>query len=165
MPTEQQADEQIARTDERADAYIDLALRVRYAETDQMGVVHHANYLIWFEQARTRLCSATGYHYADIEKLGYFLMVTGARIEYRQGARYGDTVRLICWLDRLNSRALRFAYEVLRGDELLARGSTEHIWVEAASGRPRRMPEVLREPFMRLAGGPDTRTSQLEGRA
>ncbi|MEE8138328.1 MAG: thioesterase family protein [Thermoanaerobaculia bacterium] len=133
----------------------EIELEVRYAETDQMGVVHHANYLIWFEQARTSLCTATGYHYADIEKLGYLLMVTGAQLEYRQGARYGDTVRVICWLDRLNSRALRFAYEVRREDELLARGSTEHIWIEAASGRPRRMPEVLREPFTRLAEGGD----------
>ncbi len=129
----------------------EIELEVRYAETDQMGVVHHANYLIWFEQARTSLCTLTGYHYAEIEKLGYLLVVTGAKIEYRRGAEYGDTVRVICWLDRLNSRGLRFAYEVRRADELLARGSTEHIWLETASGRQRRMPDILREPFSRLA--------------
>ncbi len=75
----------------------EIELEVRDAETDPMGVVHHANYLIWFEQARTSLCSATGYHYADIEKLGYLLMVTGAQLEYRQGARYGTlTPALTC---------------------------------------------------------------------
>ena len=134
---------------------IEIDLEVRYAETDQMGVVHHANYLVWFEQARTSLCTVTGHHYADIEKLGYFLMVTGAQVEYRQGARYGDSLRVVCWLAQLNSRSVRFAYEVRRGDALLARGSTDHIWVEAETGRPRRIPDVLREPFTRLAVGDD----------
>jgi acyl-CoA thioester hydrolase len=129
-----------------------IEVEVRYAETDQMGVVHHANYLIWFELARTRLCTRSGYHYADIEKLGYHLMVTGAEIDYRRGARYGDTVQITCWIDRLNSRGLRFAYETRRGEELLATGATVHVWVEAETGKIRRTPEELREPFARLAG-------------
>jgi len=127
-------------------------IEVRYAETDQMGVVHHANYIIWFELARTNLCALSGYRYADIEKMGYLLMVTGVEARYRRPARYGDTVRVVCWGDHLGSRGMRFAYEVFNGDELLATGASEHIWIETATGRPCRTPELLREPFRRLAG-------------
>jgi acyl-CoA thioester hydrolase len=133
-------------------------IEVRYAETDQMGVVHHANYVVWFELARTRLCALSGYHYADIEKMGYLLMVTGVEVRYRRPARYGETVRVVCWGERLASRGVRFAYEVFKPgdgdakDDLLATGATDHIWVETATGRPARTPEPLREPFRRLAG-------------
>jgi acyl-CoA thioester hydrolase len=127
-------------------------VEVRYAETDQMGVVHHANYIVWFELARTRLCALSGFHYADIEKMGYLLMVTGVEARYRRPARYGETVRVVCWGERLASRGVRFAYEVFHGDELLATGATDHIWIESATGRPCRTPEPLREPFRKLAG-------------
>ncbi|HEX2253928.1 MAG TPA: thioesterase family protein [Thermoanaerobaculia bacterium] len=129
-------------------------VEVRYAETDQMGVVHHANYVVWFELARTRLCELSGWHYADIERLGYLLMVTGVEVSYRRSARYGERVEVACRLERLSSRGLRFAYEVRRGGDLLARGATEHLWIDRATGRPCRTPEPLREPFARLAGFP-----------
>jgi acyl-CoA thioester hydrolase len=127
-------------------------VEVRYAETDQMGVVHHANYPVWFELARTRLCELSGYRYADIEAMGYFLMVTGVEMRLRQPARYGDVVQIVCWGERLASRGVRFAYEVRRGDDLLATGATDHVWVEVASRRPCRTPELLRAPFAKLAG-------------
>ncbi len=127
-------------------------VEVRYAETDQMGVVHHSAYLVWFELARTRLCLETGHHYADVEKQGYYLVVTGVEARLLKGATYGDVVGVSCWVDRMKSRQLRFAYEVDRDGELLARGATEHVWVDRASGRPCRVPEMLREPFARLAG-------------
>lgn len=127
-------------------------IEVRYAETDKMGVVHHANYIVWFELARTRLCAMSGFHYAEIERLGYLLMVTGVDVRYRRPARYGEAVRVTCWGDRLASRGVRFAYEVRRGDDLLATGSTEHVWIEARTGRPCRIPELLRRPFEKLAG-------------
>ena len=130
----------------------DIEVEVRYAETDQMGVVHHANYIVWFELARTRLCATSGFHYADIEKLGYLLMVTGVESRYHRPARYGDVVQVHCWCVRLGSRGLRFAYEVRKGDEKLVTGATEHIWIERETGRPCRTPEPLREPFARLAG-------------
>ena len=140
-----------------------LDIEVRYAETDQMGVVHHANYLVWFEQARTRLCLETGHHYADIERLGYFLVVTRTECRHLKGAVYGDTVRVSAHLDHMTSRGLRFAYTVERGDvhgdesrdgnvERLADGATEHIWVDRESGRPCRIPKVLKASFERLAG-------------
>ncbi len=126
-------------------------VEVRYAETDQMGVVHHANYLVWFELARTRLCTLSGFHYQQIEELGYHLMVTACQVEYRLGARYGDTLEVDAWLAELASRRLRFAYEVRRQDDLLATGLTEHVWVNAETGRLCRTPEPLRAPFDRLA--------------
>jgi acyl-CoA thioester hydrolase len=129
-------------------------IEVRYAETDQMGVVHHANYVVWFELARTHLCALSGFRYVEIERLGYLLMVTRVELRYRRPARYGDTVRVACWGERLASRGVRFAYEVRRGDELLATGHTEHVWIETATGRPCRMPERLRPSFERLAGRP-----------
>lgn len=125
-------------------------VEVRYAETDQMGVVHHSNFLVWFELARTRLCRETGYTYAQIENMGYWLVVTGAQLEYRQGAHYGDTVQVACGVDRLSSRAIHFEYEVRRDGEILVRGRTEHLWVKAADRKPCRIPEPLREPFARL---------------
>lgn len=133
---------------------VEVPIEVRYAETDRMGWVHHSRYLVWFEVARTRLCLESGYHYAEIEAMGTYLVVTGAELRYRQGARYGDTVTMVCWLTRLVSRGLTFGYEVRRGEELLVTGSTEHVWVEAATGRPCRIPELLRPGFERLRGAP-----------
>ena len=127
-----------------------IDVEVRYAETDQMGVVHHSNYLVWCELARTRLCSQTGYHYSDIEEMGYQLMVTGAQLRYRQPARYGDVVRVACRLERLTSRGLVFGYRIARGERLLARGATEHVWYDVGRSRVCRIPAVLDAPFRAL---------------
>ncbi len=127
--------------------HADIEIEVRYAETDQMGVVHHANYLVWFELARTRLCLAAGFHYAEIEKRGLLLLVTGVQVSYRLAARYGERVLASCWVERVGSRGVTFAYRVSRGDDLVATGSTEHIWVAASSRRPTRFPAELEAPF------------------
>ena len=137
-------------TDQAVRATVEV--EVRYAETDQMGVAHHANYLVWFELARTNLCTHSGFHYSRIEELGYLLMVTAAEVRYRRGARYADRLQVVASLERFASRGLRFAYEVLRGEELLATGATEHVWVNASTGRLCSTPELLREPFAMLAG-------------
>ena len=138
----------------------EVEIEVRYAETDQMGVVHHANYLVWLELARTGLCALSGYHYSEIEKLGYFLMVTGVSIEYRQGVRYGDKVKVTAWIERLSSRGLRFAYQILLGDQRAAMATTDHLWIESSSNRPRRTPAELRQAFERLADGSPESTHQ-----
>lgn len=124
-----------------------VAIEVRYAETDQMGVVHHANYLVWFEVARTRLCLEAGFHYAEIEKEGFLLLVTGVQLAYRAPARYGDTVQVQCWVDKLGSRGVTFAYRVECMGRLLATGSTEHVWVDAGTRRPIRFPARFYPPF------------------
>jgi len=130
----------------------EVEIEVRYAETDQMGWVHHANYLVWFELARTALCRRSGHPYSEIEAQGYFLVVTATETRYLRGARYGESVRVAAWVDRLGSRGLRFGYEVTSPAGLLASGATEHVWVERASGRPCRTPEILRDAFAILAG-------------
>ena len=96
--------------------HVDVDVEVRYFETDQMGVVHHANYIVWCELARTRLCLEAGFHYAEIEKRGLLLLVTGVHLSYRSPARYGDTVRAACWVDRVSSRGVTFEYRIERGD-------------------------------------------------
>ncbi len=137
-----------------------IEIEVRYAETDQMGVVHHANYLIWFELARTALCERSGHRYVDIEKRGLLLMVTGLRVDYREPARYGDRVKIHVWVEAVRSRILHFGYEARRivaegsgldGDTstgpLLARAITEHTWVDAATRRVCRVPKELESAF------------------
>ena len=130
---------------------VDIEVEVRYAETDQMGVVHHAVYPIWFELARTRLCAEGGQPYALIEGAGFFLVVSGLELTYRDGARYGDCVTVRSWVDWAASRAVQFGYEVKRGDDLLVTGNTRHIWVDRKTHRHCRMPDFLRGPFLRLS--------------
>ena len=119
-----------------------------------MGVVHHANYIVWCELARTRLCLEAGFHYAEIEKRGLLLLVTGVHLTYRAPARYGDSVRVACWVERVGSRGVTFEYRVELGRPadavLLATASTEHVWVDAGTRRTVRFPEELRAPFERF---------------
>ena len=130
----------------------ELEVEVRYAETDQMGVVHHANYLIWFELVRTELCESSGYHYSEIEDFGFFMVVTNAEVSYHRGIHYGDTVSVSCWIDAMRSRTIKFAYQIMRSNELAATGRTEHVWIDRATRKPCRMPPLVKEPFARLAG-------------
>lgn len=130
----------------------EIEIEVRYAETDQMGIVHHSNYIVWCELARTSLCARSGHHYADIEKLGYRLVVTKVQLRYLAPARYGDTVTLRCWIEREGSRGVTFGYHIDRDDQRLASGTTEHIWCNH-DGRPVRAPQVLRTAFAAMAGG------------
>lgn len=127
-------------------------VEVRYIETDQMGVVHHANYVAWFELARTHLCQEMGLHYADIERRGYLLMVTGIEARYRQGARYGETVQVSARIERLRSRGVRYAYEVREGDRLLATGASDHVWIDREDRTPVRLPADLERGMRRVAG-------------
>jgi len=129
----------------------DVDLEVRYAETDQMGVVHHAAYLVWFEVARTRLCAQAGRPYASIERAGHFLVVSGVDVTYREGARYGDVVRVTSWVDWVASRAMQFGYQIRRDARLLADGHTRHVWVDQSTGRHCRMPADLAAPFLAFA--------------
>lgn len=124
-----------------------IDVEIRYAETDQMGVVHHSRYLVWFELARTQLCREAGHPYDEIEKRGLWLMVSGAHLSYRDGARYGDTVQVECSVSRAASRALHFDYRVLRGGQLLVSGRTEHVWVDAESRTTTRAPAELLSLF------------------
>src|SRR5213592_1881841 len=106
-----------------------ITLRVNYSETDQMGVVYHANYLIWFDRARTELMRETGLTYKELEQQGVYLAVSEVNVRYRAAARYDDLVRVRCWVRELASRRVTFGYAVERAgtDDLLATGETSLI--------------------------------------
>ena len=107
----------------------DIEHRVNYSETDQMGFVYHANYLVWLDMARTEHLRRTGVTYKAMEEQGVFLAVTEAQIRYRLPARYDDLVRIRCWVRDLASRRVIFGYAVERAvtDELLATAETALI--------------------------------------
>ncbi|MGE0884990.1 MAG: acyl-CoA thioesterase [Blastocatellales bacterium] len=122
-------------------------VRVRYAETDQAGVVYHSNYLVWFEVGRVELCRDYGFNYRDMEKeADAYLPVIEARVRYRAPAKYDDELVIRSKVIKMQSRSIRFAYEVRRvGDEtLLAEGETHHI-VMGKDGRARAFPQVFSE--------------------
>ena len=122
-------------------------VQTRYAETDQMGVVYYANYLVWMEVARVAYCREAGFEYSDMEReSGAYLAVTEARCSYRSPARFNDKVRIVCRVTEVRSRTVRFAYEMRRGGELLATGETLHA-VTNAQGKMIRMPERYRKFF------------------
>lgn len=117
-------------------------IRVRYAETDQMGHAHHMNYLAWFELGRTELMRANGLSYGELERNGTLLPVSRAELEYRQGAAYDERVWIHTRVDEVRSRSVTFGYEAVRANDrtLLARGSTTLVCTNADL-EVRRMPE------------------------
>ncbi len=122
-------------------------VRVRYAETDQAGVVYHANYLVWFEVGRVELCRDYGFNYRDMEKeADAYLPVTECRVKFRQPARYDDELIVRARVLALRSRAISFTYEVVRASDgvLLAEGETHHIVINS-QGRARAFPAVFAE--------------------
>ena len=133
--------------------HVESRLRVRYAETDQMGIAHHANYLVWFEIGRTDLCTVTGFPYTEIERRGYILVVTEIGCRYRTPFRYDDEVLIRTSLAEVSSRAMTFAYELYDGaaTELRASGFSAHLWLNEKSRKPVRADaEVMKafEPFL-----------------
>ncbi len=121
-------------------------IRVRYADTDRMGVVYYANYLIWFEVGRTEWFRDTGWSYREMEVEGIALPVIEAHCEYRQPARYDDELEVRTTATLLTPVRIRFDYQVLRAGEgvPVAIGHTVHAALDPA-GRPRRLPESVRE--------------------
>jgi acyl-CoA thioester hydrolase len=118
-------------------------VRVRYAETDQMGVVYYANFFIWFEVGRVELFRSLGHAYRDMEKLDdCHIVVAEAQCSYKKPALYDDLLRIRTRILQVRHKTIRFAYEVFRdaGSELLATGETLHVICDK-SGRPKSLPE------------------------
>lgn len=127
----------------------EVRLRVRYAETDQMGVVYHANYLVWMEMGRVELCRELGVSYRDMEANdGVLLAVASASCRYAYPARYDDEIAVRTTVARATSRLLEFGYEIrdVNSGRLLARGSTTHLFC-ARDMRPCRLPAKYHEAF------------------
>ncbi len=123
----------------------ELEVRVRYAETDQMGVAHHASYLVWFEAGRTEFIRDRGRSYAQLEADGWLLVVVEAHCRYRQAARYDEVLTVRTRLRSLGPATLSFGYELVRtaDGQVLADGYTVHAAVDRA-GRVRRIPAKIR---------------------
>ncbi len=117
------------------------SLRVRYPETDAMGVVHHTHYLVWFEIGRTELMREAGYPYTRMEAEGIRFPVVEANCRYHRPARYDDRIRIESCLEEMSRITTRFTYRVEREEDgaLLATGMTRHAATDA-TGTPRRLP-------------------------
>jgi acyl-CoA thioester hydrolase len=121
-----------------------LPLRVRYAESDQMGFAYYANYLVWFEVGRTDWLRQRGVTYRSLEEKGYLLPVTEACCRYLASARYDDQLFVLARATRLTRVQLRFEYRIVHENgALLAEGHTEHCFL-SRDGRPVRVPEEVR---------------------
>ncbi len=132
---------------------VESRLRVRYSETDQMGIVYHAHYLVWFEIGRTEWCRAAGIPYAEMERAGLFIPVTRVEASFRRRSSYDDEIRIDSRMAELSGRGCAFAYEVRgEGGELLADGSTRPVFT-APAGRPRRAPAEILGALERFRAG------------
>ncbi|MCL7972329.1 MAG: acyl-CoA thioesterase [marine benthic group bacterium] len=129
-------------------------IRVRYAETDQMGRAHHMQYLAWFELGRTELMRAAGVAYSALEREGIRLPVSNVQIEYSGAAAYDDLVEIRTWVSDVRSRTVTFSYSATRvedGDEI-ATGSTRLVCANE-DGRARRLPPHLVTVLQELLEG------------
>jgi acyl-CoA thioester hydrolase len=130
-------------------------IRVRYAETDQMGVVYHANHFIWFEVGRVELLRQLGFSYKDMEQQdNCFIAVVDARCRYKSPARYDDEVVVKTWLKNIRESVIHFGYELLQVEDgsLIAEGETTHI-VADAQMRKTVLPEKYMKVFREATGG------------
>jgi acyl-CoA thioester hydrolase len=126
-----------------------VTVRVRYGETDQMGVVYHPNYFLYFETGRTELMRASGVAYSELEKSGVYLVVTQASCRYRAAARYDQELKIVTRVDQVGKATVQFSYRVLGPDgTLLAEGATELASVDARKN-PVRLPKEVAELLSR----------------
>lgn len=135
--------------------FVDVPLSVRYAETDQMGHAYYANYLVWFEVARTTFCKVRGFSYADLEhETETFLPVVEAYCRYLRPLRYDDSFIVRTKVEELKKRTLTFSYEVRteRNGSLVAEGTTKHVFINS-QGRPKSLPALYRK-FLIPSPGP-----------
>ena len=125
---------------------VETTVRVRYAETDAMGVVYHTNYLIWFEVGRGEYMHQKGGDYADFEVQGFYLPISEVDARFMAPARYGDLVTIRTWVEKLRSRSLTLAYEVVMQEtgRVLVTGHTRHICTDR-QGRVRVIPTEMRK--------------------
>ena len=136
-------------------------IRVRYAETDAMGIVHHAVYPVWMELGRSDFLREFGQGYAEWEKQGVMMSVGELQVTYRAPARYDELVEVHTRLLEVGRRKAVFAYEILRGGTRLAEGRTVHL-VTGPDGRSRVMPDAFLESIAKTLSRPERRKSSGE---
>ena len=123
----------------------EITIRVRYAETDRMGLLHHARYLVYFEDGRIALLRSSGYSYRDVEDQGFFLVLTKLAIRYKKPVHFDDVVTLRTIVERTTAVRIDHRYELLRDGTLVAEGESTLACVDR-DGNPQALPEILREP-------------------
>src|ERR1700722_10266472 len=121
----------------------EISIRVRYAETDRMGLLHHANHLVYFEQGRTELLRSMGLSYKDLEDQGFLLVLTRLQVRYRSPAWYDDLLTLRTIVVRTTLVKIEHRYELMRDGVLLSEGETTLGCVDRA-GKVQALPEFLR---------------------
>ncbi|MFQ6104475.1 MAG: acyl-CoA thioesterase [Candidatus Glassbacteria bacterium] len=124
-----------------------IEVRVRYAETDRMGVVHHSCYLIWFEAGRTDYMRERGASYRGLEERGVYLPVSETYCRLVSPAQYDDLVTIETWIDSVKSRQVVFGYRALRDGKVLATGKTVHICIDESS-KPVIIPEWVKKDLL-----------------
>lgn len=125
---------------------VETSFHVRYVETDAMGIVHHSNYLAYFEEGRSNYSRQRGHNYADFERRGFYLTVTEVSLRYLKPAVYAQKISVLAWISALKSRGVTFEYEVVDTEtrELLVSGQTRHICI-TRDGRVAALPEDWRQ--------------------
>ena len=120
-------------------------IRVRYAETDKMGIVHHANYLVWFEAGRSEFCRAREFSYKEMEADGLLMLVAESYLRFKSPAFYDDILIIRTKVSEVRSRSIRFVYEVYRPEDevLIAEGETMHLMTDADK-KIRLIPEIYK---------------------
>ncbi len=126
-------------------------VRVRFAETDAMGVAHHGSYLPWLEEARVGYLRASGHPYTEVRAGGHDIAVVECHVRYRASAVFEDELAVHCLVAPPTRATFEIAYLVLRGDEAIATAVTVHAFLESATGRPLRPPEWVRDIATTLA--------------
>jgi len=118
-------------------------IRVRYQETDNMGVVYYSNYLVWFEVARTEYLRSMGLVYKKLEEKGIYLMVASVSCKYKSPAKYDDTVKVETWIEDVKNTSLRFVYKLSVGERTIATGDSVHVFTDK-NKKPVRIPEEIK---------------------
>ena len=121
---------------------VETTFRVRYAETDQMGIVHHASYVVWLEEGRSNWMRVHGSSYAQFEREGLVLAVTDLNVRYKRPARYDQPVTVRCWVESVRSRQMQFSYEIVdpATGEIFVAASTKHVCLDR-NGKVVNIPE------------------------
>ncbi|WP_281975544.1 acyl-CoA thioesterase [Halobacillus litoralis] len=116
---------------------VETPIQVRYQETDMMGVVYHANYLVWFEIGRTAFIEGLGFNYSEIEKKGVFSPVVDVAVSYKKPVRYGDEATVRTWVETYDGLRVSYGYEVvLANGDIAVSGETKHVIVKKENFRP-----------------------------
>ena len=146
--------------------FADTTIRVRYAETDQMGVVYYGNYFTWFEIGRVELCRQLGFEYRQMESEDdSHIVVAEAYCRYKRSARFDDVLTIRTRVAQAQRRTVRFGYEILQqqSGELIATGETLHVICDRL-GRPKSLPEKYRKYFSGMGQHPLRGKSKPEGK-